>query len=482
MANNNFKFSRKRRVASSYKVLDENSTSFKLTKIFKRELTLTIISIVGVTIIMLGGSYSIFSQITRADDSSVLKTGTLALEFNDTDEGLGNIINLNGEYPISDDEGLEKKPYTFKITNTGSINASYKIRILDDSSMIDEDGCINELLRKEVIKYSIDGESPLLLSNASEGVIKTGTLEGGGSAVHSIKMWISDLADNSDLGKHYHGKILVEAVQEEIKGSDTLGLLSTKSINYKATSDNEKHGMFEISNKDGSTDYRYIGNEPYNYLKFEGDESNTVWRIIGVFNDPNSSGDKSSRMKIMQQNNIGEQVWDNNNSNDWNNSSLNAFLNSGGYFQSLSPVIKEKIEEMDWYLGNVELNENKSVISYYDEERSSSNRWKGNIGLLYLSDVGYTFSKGVNDFCYSTLSNTNNCKVDKSSWMFLDNDSYMWTMDKSADSLNNVISFNSNFNVGSANTSNSVHPVFYLKKTAKIIRGDGSSSNPYVIG
>ena len=474
---NNFKFSKKRRVASSYKVIDDNSTSFTLRKIFKREVTLTLMSIVGVTIIMIGGSYSIFSTITRSEDSSVLKTGTLALEFNDTDKGLGNIISLNGEYPISDSEGLKKDPYTFKITNTGSINATYKIQILDDSSMIEEDGCINELLRKEVIKYSIDGSNPLVLANAKDGVIKTGILKGGESAVHSIKMWISDLAENTDLGKHYHGKILVEAVQEEMKGSNTLGLPSTTNVNYNDTVDSEKHGMFEFSTKDG-VDYRYIGKDPYNYLMFEGDTSNSLFRIIGVFNDSNSSGDKSSRIKIIQNNNIGDGVWDINNSNDWSKASLNNLLNTGEYYQNLSPVVKEKIEEMDWYLGSVS---DGSVDTLYKEERESSNKWKGNIGLLYLSDIYYTYSKGVNDLCYSNLFDGNNCKLNKDSWLSLDDNSYMWTINKQND-LNNVLSFNSNVSVSNANSSGSIHPVFYLKDSVTIIRGDGSSSNPYVIG
>ena len=56
----------------------------------------------------------------------------------------------------------------------------------------------------------------------------------------------------------------------------------------------------------------------------------------------------------------------------------------------------------------------------------------------------------------------------------------MWTINKQ-DGVNNVLSFNGNVSGRSADSSGSVHPVFYLKNIVKIIRGDGSSSNPYII-
>ncbi len=490
MANNNFKFNKKRRMAPSYKVTDDNGTSFKLTKIFKREVTLTIMSIIGVTIIMLGGSYSIFSTITKSKDSNVLKTGTLALEFNDTDEGLGNVISLNGEYPISDSEGLSKKPYTFKITNTGSIDASYKIQILDDSSMIEEDGCINNLLRKEVIKYSIDGESPVVLSSASDGVVKTGTLTGGESVVHNIKMWISDLAENSDLGKHYHGKILVEAIQDTTLGDD-VELPRTDSNDYNSVGLEEKHDMFKVIHTDGSSDYRFIGNDPYNYLKFEGDNTDTVWRIIGLFNDQSSSGDTKARYKIMRNESIGNMSWDNNNSNNWGTSTLQSELNLGLFWNNLSQVTKDKIEEMNWYLGSTGGEFNKSADVFYNAERGGvlsgsggAARWVGFVGLMYPSDFLYTYSNGVGLSCYN--GDVNNCKDNRnSSWMLVSDAINLWMITASSDNPNylSVVKGDSGSIQGDvAVNSNAVFPVVYLKSNVNIIRGNGSLGNPYIIG
>ena len=76
-----------------------------LTKFLKRELILTVISILAVTTAIIGGSYAIFSSIQKAENYNVMKTGTLQIVYDDTSGGLGNIINLNGVYPESDAEG-----------------------------------------------------------------------------------------------------------------------------------------------------------------------------------------------------------------------------------------------------------------------------------------------------------------------------------------------------------------------------------------
>ncbi len=190
-----------------------NKKNKLISRIFKRELTLTIISIVGVTIVLLGGSYSAFSQIVRSEDYNVLKTGDLAIEFNDKEEGLGNVINLNGAFPESDADGMNENPYIFEIKNTGTLPANYEVKIIDDADMIDNDGCIEKLLDKEYIKYSINGSEAALLSSSEEVkyVIDTGVLEVGESAKYSINMWIDKDAGNDAIGKHYHGKIVVNA-------------------------------------------------------------------------------------------------------------------------------------------------------------------------------------------------------------------------------------------------------------------------------
>jgi len=188
----------------------------RLTKFLKREIVVMVISVLAVTTVILGGSYAILTNIQRAEKYNVIKAGTLQIAYDDTSNGLGNIINLNGAYPESDEVGQSREPYRFKITNTGSLNAKYMIKLLDDTDMIAEDGCQDKLLDKSKIKYSINGGEPVILDSIKEEYIAiNGSIGPLKSATYEIRMWIDESAGNEVLGRHYHGKIVVEAVQNE---------------------------------------------------------------------------------------------------------------------------------------------------------------------------------------------------------------------------------------------------------------------------
>ena len=188
----------------------------RLTKFLKREIVVMVISVLAVTIVILGGSYAILTNIQRAEKYNVIKAGTLQIAYDDTSSGLGNIINLNGAYPESDAVGQSREPYRFKITNTGSLNVKYMIKLLDDTDMIAEDGCQDKLLDKSKIKYSINGGEPVILDSIKEEYIAiNGSIGPLKSTTYEIRMWIDESAGNEVLGRHYHGKIVVEAVQNE---------------------------------------------------------------------------------------------------------------------------------------------------------------------------------------------------------------------------------------------------------------------------
>lgn len=196
--------------------LDTSDANKNISKSFSRELKYTIISIFIVTIIMISSAFAIFSSVQKSEHYNTLTVGSLKVDFIDTDDGMGNIINLNGAYPESDDDGQAEQPYSFKITNSGTLPAGYTVKILDDTDMIAEDGCQDNLLDKSKIRISINGKAPITLSDteANSYIISDGIINSGKSKNYSIRMWISDQAGNEVLGKHYHGKILVESKNE----------------------------------------------------------------------------------------------------------------------------------------------------------------------------------------------------------------------------------------------------------------------------
>ncbi len=197
-------------------------------KIFKHQLLITIVAGLAIVITMIGGSYAIFSATSKADEYNVLKVGNLEISYVDTGEGFGDILSLNGAYPISDTEGINSSPYRFSVTNTGSITADFKIKVLYDDAIIEEDGCEDNLLLQKYIKYKFDNEEPVLLSSkeSSDYVIyQSSNLVSGSSEIHEIRIWIDEAAPNSVLGKHFHGKVVVESVQS--------GVNETYSTEYK---------------------------------------------------------------------------------------------------------------------------------------------------------------------------------------------------------------------------------------------------------
>lgn len=218
------------------KVVNTKKIDKKLAKNASREMKLTVVSIFAVTIVMISSAYAIFSSVQKSATYNTLTVGTLKIDFADTDTGMGNIINLNGAYPESDADGQAESPYTFKITNSGTLNAKYVIKILDDTDMISSDNCQDNLLDKSKIRVSVNGDTPITLSDteANGYIINNGTIATSDSKTFKIRIWISDTAGNEVLGKHYHGKIVVETENT----SANKNILSVLTYNETAGADN----------------------------------------------------------------------------------------------------------------------------------------------------------------------------------------------------------------------------------------------------
>ena len=149
-----------------------------------------------------------------------------------------------------------------------------------------------------------------------------------------------------------------------------------------------------------------------------------------------------------------------------------------------------------WYLGgtsNYTSSTNGLTSHFYSYERGTtvysgrSTSWTGKVGLMYPSDYGYATSGGTTTdrnaclnkellYYWDSVSDCYN-----NDWIF--NSAYQWTITPHASNSLNV------FNLLSAGyvDSNSMHsirgvrPVVFLKSSIKIVDGDGSSSNPYIL-
>ncbi len=185
----------------------------KVKNHMKTRLSIMMLSFLGLLLILSGSSYAYFTTVQEQEGTNVVKAGNLELTLEDN----GNLLSLSNAFPVSDEEGESQDGYTFTIRNTGTLPASYEVMIVNDDNLIEEDGCGSKLLSYANLRYQLDGDAAKDLSTQeTEGnvVIATGSLNADASKQYTIKMWLKDSSGNEVLGKHFHGKIVIEGSQK----------------------------------------------------------------------------------------------------------------------------------------------------------------------------------------------------------------------------------------------------------------------------
>ena len=532
-----FKYRKKRReFKRQTKVRNSDYREIALTKMGKRQLMLTLLSIFGVTLLSIGSTFAMFTVSSKSAEYNVVKSGTLNISF---DANSSSTIGLDGALPISDNDGLNQEGNTFTITNTGSLTAEYTVSLQDDKDMITQDNCSDKQLDKGFIKYSIDGTNIKLLSDSIDSTIISGSLKAGESKTFTLKLWIKEDATNEALGKHYHGKIVVDAIQEGVPtATETLiAKANAESLDYNSATDAQKKEMWTFTHEateqtTALTDYRYIGADPNNYVKFNDE----LWRIIGVFDTDDGTGKVEKRLKIIRNESIGDYSWDNKNKttgaetnygrNEWTDARLNYLLNPGHEGETtggslywnrgaancykgvsnatevcdftttgLTEKAKAMIGDAKWYLGGSSTYEDVTVPMFYTRERGTSvysgrsTNWTGKVGLMYPSDYGYATSGGTTTNRASCLakemynwddSSVSDCK--SNDWMYNSN-IWQWTITPRQDYSNYVFYVDSTgyVNNDDANNNYGVRPVVHLNSAIRVTSGLGTKESPYIL-
>ena len=209
------------------------------------------------------------------------------------------------------------------------------------------------------------------------------------------------------------------------------------------------------------TEYRYIGDNPNNYIYFNcTDEFDTstceVWRIIGVFNVENHNGIYKKRVKIMR-GNYYKVV----NYSLINDGSLYDELNNGEYWNTFSDTAKSMVSTSKYYLTSPVY----SGYSNYVSERKDNNNMITKVALMYYSDYAYSIEN------YNSWIRDSNLLNGQSSGF--------WLVSKSSYAY-----YYNNNNVNSCNYSScnyAVRPVLYLDENVEYVSGTGKVDDPYKI-
>ena len=449
---------------------------------------------------LLGGtSYAYLTYISKTGNNTVIEAGTLALTFLNE----SNAITLDNAVPQQDNNALEENTeYTFSVKNNGSLAASYKIT-LDNTCTLDKtysingesvkpDTCIPDSHIKVGIKEGNGEYTVLDKTSESDYVIAAGSLNGGAEKSYTMKIWLdydtpNDYNSHGTLNIIYSGKLGLDYEQgvTVLTGADTIiSKVGTDGIVA------EEHP--ETEQLEATTDYRYTGANPNNYVSF----NNETWRIIGVFPTEDASGNIENRIKIIRNESIGNMAWDETGTNNWETASLNTYLN-GEYYNNLSQDAQNMIVSSKWYLGGNPVNEETDLLTsnFYLYERgievadtSYPTSFVGKIGLMYPSDYGYATS-GV-----STTDREACLEINLVYWMnyrgcyeniWIYDGSAQWTITPGlalSDSAFSVYDDGSLFDDYVADDTNAVRPVLALESTVGITGGTGTESDPYILG
>ncbi len=282
----------------------------------------------------------------------------------------------------------------------------------------------------------------------------------------------------------------------------------------------------------GDLSYRYSGAsaEVNNYVCFgtdtcSGEDDSHLYRIIGAFKNSNDKYEvkliKATEATATELGNQGANYsnkyykWNgSSNLNVWKDSNLNT-VNLNDYYLNtyLDTKWEEMIESHLWQVaGNDKdfIRDERNAFETYDYEVGNNKVTLSNlgkcaidtlgttctideivhnakIGLMYLSDYmyaakslywsykGYISGSGHTTDYGATLNND---------WLHIgDHDEHTLTRLYDSDHITHIMSIASDGHVSPQNTddANRVRPTFYLKTSVKIVSGDGTINNPYII-
>ena len=509
----------------------------------KRKIAM-LLTLLGVTSIVIGTTFAIYENTINAGKSQVIKTGVVNFTLTESTNGLV----LDNLQELTDYEGMAQETfYEFTIKNTGNTITDYEISLVDKPNSSYTGTILNEKYIKVGLLKNNSKEIIVNLKEVNRLIDKV-TLDVEDTVNYKLRLWL-DFGDLEDEAKEalVGQKIFLALKINGIQNMENITIATDKLIALTDNKDNSglytithaKDSTLQIGATEDITEYRYRGANPKNFVTFNGE----TWRIIGVFPTDDGTGKIENRAKIIKDQSIGEYKWDdgttaynytkndnlmllqdknklkveylekkNKNNfidlaiaepaksalNNWARpASLNTYLNKT-YLNALSTTSQNMIGDTKYYLGGGGNNSNfNSSVDFYSYERKikntksnefyydkNPNSWVGKLGLMYVSDYGYASdnceTKALNDY-----NNSNDLRIcNNTNWLFnLKKLEATITQYSNTSTSIHYIADNgivvSTYQASLAQTV--VRPTLYLKSEVRIIDGDGTSTNPYII-
>ena len=249
------------------------------------------ISLLVSVICIIGVSYAFFVLYLRQTDNNSV---TALSCFTSTLTEENSAINLSNEFPIKDEDGIKKTPFTFKITN--NCNNYVKAYITIDPL---KEGTANYILSKYMkanvsTKGSTDGTSLIIgtqntkvLDNKHNGyIVKEVGLNSKESKEFDLRLWIDyDTTKEQAAGMTYLSQVVI-VTEPGIDNTLAGTVLRNNKVQTPLTTpgaaiSTADEALLASTEDDNGTSYYFRGSVKNNYVEF----ANKCWRIVRVGGD-----------------------------------------------------------------------------------------------------------------------------------------------------------------------------------------------------
>ena len=509
----------------------------------KRKIAM-LLTLLGVTSIVIGTTFAIYENTINTNKNHIIKTGVVNFTLTESTNGLvlDNLQELTDYEGMAQEEYYEftikntgDTKTDYEISLVDKPNSSYTGTILNEKYI--KVGLLKNNSEEIIVNLK---EVNRLIDKVTLDVDKSANYK---LRLWLDLKDITDEAKEALVGQKIFLALKINGIQNmeniTIATDKLIALTDNKDNSGLYTITHAKDSTLQIGATEDITEYRYRGANPKNFVTFNGE----TWRIIGVFPTDDGTGKIENRVKIIKDQSIGEYKWDdgttaynytkndnlmllqdknklkveylekkNKNNfidlaiaepaksalNNWARpASLNTYLNKT-YLNALSTTSQNMIGDTKYYLGGGGNNSNfNSSVDFYSYERKikntksnefyydkNPNSWVGKLGLMYVSDYGYASdnceTKALNDY-----NNSNDLRIcNNTNWLFnLKKLEATITQYSNTSTSIHYIADNgivvSTYQASLAQTV--VRPTLYLKSEVRIIDGDGTSTNPYII-
>ena len=249
------------------------------------------ISLLVSVICIIGVSYAFFVLYLRQTDNNSV---TALSCFTSTLTEENSAINLSNEFPIKDEDGIKKTPFTFKITN--NCNNYVKAYITIDPL---KERTANYILSKYMkanvsTKGSTDGTSLIIgtqntkvLDNKHNGyIVKEVGLNSKESKEFDLRLWIDyDTTKEQAAGMTYLSQVVI-VTEPGIDNTLAGTVLRNNKVQTPLTTpgaaiSTADEALLASTEDDNGTSYYFRGSVKNNYVEF----ANKCWRIVRVGGD-----------------------------------------------------------------------------------------------------------------------------------------------------------------------------------------------------